>query len=146
MAPWADALYAMDTPWWQQYDREVSAAFKGLRVRGAGSSQSRLADRAMFGAGCLNSGAGALLMAAHYGAKVIIMLGYDCSVGKDGAKHWHADHPPSLGNAGMLPKWPAQFGQVAKALNGKVRIVNASRQTALECFERLTLYKALRLS
>lgn len=146
MAPWADALYAMDTPWWQQYDREVKATFKGLRVRGAGSSQSRLADRAMFGAGCLNSGAGALLMAAYYGAKVIIMLGYDCSVGKDGAKHWHADHPKVLGNAGMLPKWPAQFGQVAAQLNGKVRVVNASRQTALECFERLSLYKALRLS
>lgn len=128
----------MDTPWWQQYDREVSATFKGLRVRGAGSSQSRLADRAMFGAGCLNSGAGALLMAAHYGAKVIIMLGYDCSTGKDGAKHWHADHPKALGNAGMLAKWPAQFSQVAKQLNGKVRIVNASRQTALECFERIS--------
>jgi hypothetical protein len=136
----------MDTPWWQQYDREVSRAFNGLRVRGAGSSQSRLADRAMFGAGCLNSGAGALLMAAHYGARVIVMVGYDCSAGKDGAKHWHPDHPKGLGNAGMLDKWPAQFSQVAAKLNGKVRIINASRRTALECFERLSLYKALRLS
>jgi hypothetical protein len=136
----------MDTPWWQQYEREVSAVFKGLRVRGAGSSQSRLADRAMFGAGCLNSGAGALLMAAHYGAKVIVMLGYDCAAGKDGAKHWHPNHGGGLGNAGAMPKWPAQFASVAKQLNGKVRIINASRQTALDCFERATLKKALTLS
>lgn len=146
MAPWADALYAMDTPWWQQYDREVSAAFRGQRVRGAGSSQSRLADRAMFGAGCLNSGAGALLMAAYKGAKVVVMLGYDCAPGKDGAKHWHADHPKGLGNAGMMGKWPEQFAKVAAQLRGTTRVVNASRATALECFERMTLYKALRLS
>lgn len=136
----------MDTPWWLQYDREVTAVFKGLRVRGAGSQQSKLADRAMFGAGCLNSGAGALLMAAHYGAKVIIMLGYDCAPGVGGAKHWHADHPKALGNAGMLPKWPEQFSQVAKALNGKVHVINASRSTALECWPRLPLKKALTLS
>lgn len=134
----------MDTPWWQQYDREVSAVFKGLRVRGAGSHQSRLAHRAMFGAGCLNSGAGALLMAAHYGAKVIIMLGYDCAVGPGGAKHWHPDHPRALGNAGMLPKWPAQFADVARQLNGKVRVLNASRQTALDCWPRVSLKKAFK--
>mgnify|MGYP003913704431 CR=1 FL=1 len=128
----------MDTPWWQQYDREVSATFRGERVRGAGSSPSRLAHRAMFGAGCLNSGAGALLMAAHKGAKLIVMLGYDCSTGAGGTKHWHADHPKGLGNAGMLAKWPAQFSKVAAQLNGKVRIVNASRSTALECFQRIS--------
>lgn len=135
----------MDTPWWQVHHGEVSKVFKGLRVRGAGSSQSNLAHRAMFGSGCLNSGAGALLMAKHYGAELIIMLGYDCQVGEDGQRHWHGSHPKGLGNAGMLAEWPEQFAKVARQLQ-PTRVVNASRVTALECFERMTLEKALTLS
>lgn len=119
--------------------------FKGLRVRGTGSSQSKLADRAMFGSGCLNSGAGALLMAKHYGAELIIMLGYDCHVGEDGQRHWHGAHPKGLGNAGMIAKWPEQFAKAARQLQ-PTRVVNASRVTALECFEHMTLEKALTLS
>lgn len=142
MAPWADALYAMDTPWWNVHHGEVSRVFKGLRVRGAGSSQSRLAERAMFGVGCLNSGAGALLMAKHYGAELIVMLGYDCKIDSDGKRHWHDNHPGGLGNAGMLAKWPLQFAKVASQLK-PTRVVNATRETALECFERITLTEAL---
>lgn len=119
--------------------------FKGLRVRGAGSSQSNLAHRAMFGSGCLNSGAGALLMAKHYGAELIIMLGYDCQVGEDGQRHWHGSHPKGLGNAGMIAKWPEQFAKVARQLQ-PTRVVNASRVTALECFECMSLEEALTLS
>lgn len=145
MAPWADALYAMDTPWWDVHQQEVSQVFKGLRVRGAGSAQSRHAHRAMFGAGCLNSGAGALLMARHYGAGLIIMLGYDCQADSNGQRHWHGSHPKGLGNAGMMHKWPAQFAQVAKALQ-PARVINATRSTALECFERMSLKKALTVS
>lgn len=135
----------MDTPWWNVHHGEVSQVFKGLRVRGSGSTQSRLAHRAMFGQGCLNSGAGALLMAKHYGAELIIMLGYDCQVGHDGARHWHGSHPKQLGNAGMLHKWPEQFAKVARQLQ-TTRVANATRATALECFERMTLEKALTLS
>jgi hypothetical protein len=145
MAPWADALYAMDTPWWNVHHQEVSRVFKGLRVRGAGSAQSKLAARAMFGSGCLNSGAGALLMARHYGARLIIMLGYDCKVGADGQRHWHGGHPGGLGNAGMLSKWPEQFAKVVPQLQPS-RVINATSDTALECFECMSLEKALTLS
>lgn len=134
----------MDTPWWDVHHAEVKAVFKGMRVRGAGSTQSRLADRAMFGMGCLNSGAGALLMARHYGAEFIVMLGYDCQVGDNGERHWHGSHPKGLGNAGMLAKWPEQFRQVAAQLK-PARVINASRATVLECFERLPLDEALAL-
>lgn len=135
----------MDTPWWQVHHGEVSEVFKGMRVRGAGSTHSNLAHRAMFGAGCLNSGAGALLMAKYYGAELIIMLGYDCQVGEDGKRHWHGSHPKGLGNAGMLHKWAEQFAKVARQLQ-PTRVINASRVTALECFERMQLEEALTLS
>lgn len=129
----------MDTPWWDEYHREVDAVgFKGMRLRGNGSARSNLAVRAAFGAGCLNSGAGALLMAAHYGATAIYMLGYDCGVGPGGARHWHADHPKGLGNAGSLNKWPTQFQEVRQQLRG-CKVLNASRVTTLQMFERVTL-------
>lgn len=129
----------MDTPWWDKHHREVDqVGFKGLRVRGAGSAQSRLAQRATFGVGCLNSGAGALLMAKHYGATSIYMLGYDCGAGPNGEKHWHADHPKGLGNAGSLNKWPQQFREVAQQLQG-CKVLNTSRVTTLGMFERVTL-------
>ena len=135
----------MDTPWWQVHHGEVSKVFKGLRVRGAGSSQSNLAHRAMFGSGCLNSGAGALLMAQYYGAELIIMLGYDCKVGGDGHRHWHGSHPKGLGDAGMLAKWPEQFAVVSRLLK-PLRVINASRESALECFERMQLEDALQVT
>jgi len=131
----------MDTPWWNVHCAEVMKVFKGLRVRGAGSTQSRHAQRADFGVGSLNSGAGALLMAKHYGASLIIMLGYDCKVGPEGQRHWHGNHGNGLGNAGMLKKWPAQFAQLSTKLK-PVRVINATRDTALDCFERMSLDEA----
>lgn len=94
--------------------------------------------------GCLNSGAGALLMARHYGAELIIMLGYDCQVGENGERHWHGSHPKGLGNAGMLAQWPEQFRKAAQQLK-PARVINASRITALQCFERMSLDDALAL-
>lgn len=139
LAPWADALYAMDTPWWEKHHGEVNGVgFKGLRVRGTNSAQSKLATRANFGSRCLNSGAGALLMAAHYGAELIYMLGYDCGVGPNGERHWHADHPKGLGNAGSLDKWPRQFADAAKELT-HCTVFNASRVTNLTIFPCVSL-------
>lgn len=134
----------MDTPWWNVHHGEVSQVFKGLRVRGTGSAHSNLAQRADFGVGCLNSGAGALLMAHKKGASLIIMLGYDCQVGVDGVRHWHQNHGGGLGNAGALHKWPAQFAAIVKGLE-PARVVNASRSTALQLWERMDLEKALEL-
>lgn len=129
----------MDSPWWEHHHGEVNGVgFQGLRVRGTNSAECRLAKRAAFGSGCLNSGAGALLMAAHYGAEVIYMLGYDCGYGANGERHWHGDHPKGLGNAGMVGKWPAQFMQAAQLLRRQT-VLNASRVTNLNMFKRISL-------
>lgn len=45
----------------------------------------------------------------------------------------------------MLAKWPEQFAKAARQLQ-PTRVVNASRVTALECFERMRLEKALTIS
>lgn len=89
-----------------------------------------------------NSGAGAISLAAFFGAKRIVLIGYDGQKTK-GKAHWHADHPAKLGNAGVAHKWPEQFSRIVKELNG-AEVINASRETAIACFKRESLDVALK--
>lgn len=130
-------LYAVDKVWWERYWNSASSSFAGDLICGSGNCFG--AKRPLHAPG-LNSGAGALLHAKWNGAEKVIMVGYDCGYGAEGQTHWHGDHPRGLGNAGSVRKWPAQFA--ALDMSG-VRVINASRKTALECFERMSLEEAL---
>jgi hypothetical protein len=66
----------------------------------------------------------------------VVLLGYDCQV-TNGLKHWHGDHPKGLGNAGMIHKWHKRFAELADKYPNKE--FNATRETALTCFERVKL-------
>lgn len=143
IAPWADVLYGFDIAWWKHHVEEVDRVFSGERC-----SQAKLPSRYRvthldkvphFG----NSGSAAMYLAAHRGAKRIVMLGYDCQH-TGGKAHWHGNHPGKLGNAGTVKSWPAKFAMLADALEKRgVEVVNASRVTALECFQRADLETAL---
>lgn len=142
-APWADVLYAMDRKWWEVHLEDVRKSFVGERV-----SRAKLLHR--FGVTHLetfkhynNSGAAAISLAAHRGASTIILLGYDCQY-TDGKRHWHGDHPRGMGNAGSIVKWMRGFEELATALEkAGVRVLNATRETALTCWPRTSLYEAL---
>lgn len=136
MAPWADVLYAMDRQWWDVHLAEC-AAFAGALVSphpipGVRQEHFRYGH---------NSGAGAIALAAHWGARRVILLGYDCQH-TGGQAHWHGDHPAGLANAGTVAKWPAQFQKLALQLAG-VEVINATRETALSVFPRATLESVL---
>lgn len=90
----------------------------------------------------VNSGAAAIELAVHAEAPRITLLGYDMSYAPDGQRHWHEDHTGSGGNAGGIDKWPQLFERLVPRLKG-VRVVNASRRTALKMFERRTLEEEL---
>lgn len=144
VAPWADALYAMDQKWWLTYLPET-VHFEGVRYTNA-SLRHRApgvhkVPRPFEHHG--NSGAGAISLAHKGGASRIILLGYDCQRGPNGEAHHHGDHPKGLGNAGSIDKWPGQFAAVARRLAG-VEIINCSRRTALTCFPRADLEEVLR--
>lgn len=127
----------MDGVWWRHYGEEAAQTFKGERwapVRVPG------VHREVFDPG-QNSGAGAIALAARWGATRIILLGYDCQL-TGGRTHWHGDHPEGLGNAGVVNQWPSQFAALAARLKG-VEIVNCSRETALRRFPREPLEVAL---
>jgi len=138
LAPWADAVYAMDRDWWDVYGAEVSATCVGARVTVA--SGVRGVERIQWDLS-KNSGAGAIMLAAHWGARSIFLLGYDVQR-TNGRAHWHGDHPKGLGNAGSLEHWTDHFNDVAARLR-KTRIINCSRQTALSSFPRRSLESCL---
>lgn len=143
IAPWADAMFAMDDKWWKFHREEVRATFKGRAYCHMGESARGYAERPekrkRF---CLhgNSGAAILAYCCSGDFERIIMLGYDCSLAK--GKHWHGDHPKGLGNCGSIHRWPKQFQNV-RDYYPKANIVNASRQTALTMFTRVNLEDVL---
>lgn len=85
-----------------------------------------------------NSGFQAVQLAILFGAARVILLGYDMQA-TGGKLHWHGNHA-GIGNPvpDRMPKWIEAFGQMAKAVRG-VKIINATRETALRCFKRLPL-------
>jgi hypothetical protein len=139
LAPWADVLFGVDGAWWARYHEEVDATFSGARM-----TTSQQAVR--YGAANIgvkpwfrnygNSGACAVSLAVVAGAKTVVLLGYD--VQKTGGRtHWHGDHPANMSNARSIKAWPGKFAQLARyAKKQNCRVVNASRETALKCFQR----------
>ena len=148
LAPWADLLVAMDTAWWRHYGEAAAAGFGGLRVGFTASCTKFGAQASVYGhivSNFGNSGAAAIAVAVRARAAELLLLGYDAGFDAD-RMHWHPDHPRPLNNPqASVHRWPAQFGRVAEhARRAGVRIVNCSRRTALECFDRQPLEEALR--
>lgn len=127
----------MDRAWWKQYGDEAIAKFSGDRV----APQTYPGARREKFSSTRNSGAGAIALAAHWGARRIVLIGYDCQK-TGGRAHWHPDHPRGMGNAGSVDKWPAQFLDVARNLRG-IEVINCTRETALVVFPRMPLEEAL---
>jgi len=155
MAPWADVLYACDLRWWDAYGTEA-AAFAGERWtcdRAAAAKHGAQWIDSCDDAGlCLkpgrihtgsNSGYQAIGLAHEWGARRVVLLGYDMQR-TGGASHWHGDHAAGLPNLGHLPSWIRRMAVLAADLRTQgVDVVNASAETALTCFERKPLRAAL---
>lgn len=142
---WADALYGFDSPWWRINIADVRTTFAGrcytqalhppkgvICARGDPKFRS-------FG----NAGANSVSLAVAAGAMRVVMLGFDCAI-TDGRTHHHADHPAPLRNCDTLPRWPTQFERLARYSTKRAVVLNASRHTALTCFERAPIEDALR--
>lgn len=136
-------IYAGDLRWWDASINELpdSAELWTCNYRAHMRYGLHLFDTDTRWA--FNSGQRSILFAASLGVKNIILLGFDCSVSR--GSHWHGDHA-GLDNptAESAERWRGEFAITARALTGKVNIINSSRQTALKCFRRLSLDEALR--
>lgn len=156
LAPWADALYACDPAWWdahrgvpdfsgQKWTSSLQAAEKWNLRRIAGDHRPGLSfDPGLIHYG-MNSGYQALNLAIHFGARRIILLGYDMQCGPNGQTHWFGSHPGALEKgAGLYPRFVQNFRTTLPDLerNG-ITVVNCSRSTALDCFPKIPLVEAL---
>jgi hypothetical protein len=155
LAPWADVLYAADAAWWRLHQGVPgfvglkysigSGAPKGvIRLRNTGNSGLEV-DPSGLRTG-RNSGYQAINLAVHFGARRILLLGYDCQGGVTGTSHWFGEHPHGLNrpSTAMYQSWQTYFATlVAPLASLGVDVINCSRRTAVTCFPRQSLTEAL---
>lgn len=158
LAPWADVLYACDYAWWLKARGKPD--WPNLRV-----SQDRIAcemfpeikriyvhrkaEHMVFGQlGQIswggNSGFQAVNLAAIWGAKKILLVGYDMCL--TNGVHWHKPHGPGLSNPRELTieRWRQRLDKAAADLERHgVRVINCSMTSALKNYEKMPFEKAL---
>ena len=142
LAPWADVIYGCDHRWWEHYHEQVKkqcSAELWCYAPSAGDDFGlNVVDLKHTGG---NSGYQAARWAiTHFKAKRLILLGYD--MGATGDSHWHGSHPNGWPGPRSFKSWCGWLHKLGQEFD-KVEIINASRETALECFPRLDLKSAL---
>jgi hypothetical protein len=162
-APWADVLYASDFKWWRwhkgapdfaglKYTLSVAAAEKWAGLTALDNTGDLGLERQPTGLRTgKNSGYQAINLAVHFGARRIVLLGFDLQM-TGGRKYWHGDHPIEVldKKADMkkcqsrLQGFRVRFESIVEPLKAAgVEVINASRQTALTCFRRVSLEEVL---
>lgn len=162
LMPWAVALYACDSAWWKFHrgcpefkgekwsshgphrsnDKSEVASRYGLRLVSGHHADSFSTDPARISFGS-NSGFQAINLAILFGAKRIVLVGFDMSI-KKGMSHFFGDHPHPLKNVvGNYQRFIQFFDKAAKTLPSDIRIVNATSDSALKCFPMVGLTEAL---
>ena len=164
LAPWADHLFVNDERWFRYVDPEtgevyhetVKREFAGetwcgqIKALERGDCTRHLAIAfSMRGfrpvghhmvCGGNNSGHTALNLAAKMGFANIILLGFDMQ-----GTHWHGQHPGGPeAQDDLRHSWIRNMNELAiEARKQGYTIINASRETALECFPRMSIKDAL---
>jgi hypothetical protein len=160
LCPWADMLYACDINWWKLHDSV--RAFKGIKVSQDQEAcnlykdikriviPDRKSDKLLMeplghvGAGG-NSGFQCLNLAAQFGAKRILLVGYDMRI--DLGEHWHARHYPPLSNPhpnDNLPRWRAALDKAHEVLREiGIEVINCSSVSLLKAYPKMTIEEAL---
>jgi hypothetical protein len=158
--PWADVLYGCDAAWWR--NANGMPKFTGLKVSATPRVTMRFPDIQIIGIadpsgdklvltkpGIVgsggNSGFQALNLAVQFGAKRILLVGFDMS--DHYGVHWYGR---ANGNGRSNPaewnfrRWRAAFGFAAEQLKTVgVQVLNASELSVLTCFPKTTLEQAL---
>lgn len=92
-----------------------------------------------------NGGFQALNLALQFGAKKIILVGYDMSVAN--GVHWHGRHEGRLNNPDdkKLARFARWLDEAAPSIAPRARVINASAESRLTAYEKMPFAKALRL-
>lgn len=151
VAPWADCLYACDAKWWRWNWKQGASQFTGLKYAMTSEARNFPGVQILKNAGDKgltrdpselrtgkNSGYQAINLAVHFGAKRIVLLGYDMQ-----GDHFFGSHPDK-----SKPPFAVclrNFSTLVSPLRDLgVEIVNCTRRTALKCFPQQALEDVLR--
>lgn len=152
LCPWTSAIYGCDGAWWRKNDGVKS--FGGLKVtqEAEASRQFDLAlvklvrgfdafrsDGVSIGDGG-NGGFQALNLAINWGAKRILLVGYDMSLAN--GEHWHGRHPQGLNNPKEhnIRRWLSARWSTPEG----VEIINCNPNSALNAYPKMTFEGAIR--
>jgi len=149
-APFADVLYAADTDWWDYTDRwqwfkgqkwtvssEASIKYKLNHIEY--DNQILWSENKSILASGGNSGFQVINLAYLQGATKIILLGYD--MGYTSKKHFFDDTHKRESRNSDYKKWLTHFEKSSKVI--PIPVINCTRQSDLNCFERMSLENAL---
>lgn len=90
-----------------------------------------------------NSGFQAMNLAVLAGAKKVILLGFDGKPGIDGRDHFHGCHPRPTPKEAFPLYRSAMVSSVGALDKAGVKVLNATPDSAIECFERVNLMESL---
>lgn len=160
IAPWADVVYGCDAPWWRnarnlpKYMGLKVSASQDLRVQFPDiklvtlekyDDFIRFAPLGQIGAGG-NSGFQAVNLAVQFGAKKILLIGFDMDH-RARHPHWYGrNNGPGRTNPDHFnyDRWRKAFTQSSASLrDAGVEVINASPVSALKCFDRLSVIETL---
>lgn len=149
--------YACDTKWWRKHWNQI---YKGpdryslkKNDKDAGvTGVTQMENDGTYGISHQwpklrtgqNSGYQAINLAYLLGYKTLILLGYDMQE-TGGEVHWHGLHQGLMNPSDtQFSRWRENFIVLAHELRDRgLEVINATRQTALECFPRADLEKLL---
>lgn len=149
LAPWADVLYFCDARWIDVHP--CALKFAGLKVsleddrvlRLENGGESGIDERPTHLRTGRNSGYQALNLAVLFGAKRILLFGFDMKA--KGKTHFFGRHPPSLERQHPYQVWIRHFNQAAPVLKSMGVEVWTCTDSALTCFERKDYRDALQI-
>lgn len=135
-----NVIYAGDVSWWRANAEKIDIPAERWSCS-AGARKYGVNHHRM--GGPYNSGLRAIQWASGR-AERIILLGYDCKLGPNGEKHHHPDHPDRNPSESNCRVWLGQYRGWARLSAKKgVQIWNCTRDTAIDCWPRMTLEDAL---
>lgn len=137
LARFANVIYAGDACWWDANGNEIDVSAERWTCSQGAARKYGINLQDTYGS--YNSGLRAIQLAMDFGAKRILLLGYDCTV-KYGT-HWHGNHTKTKNpTSTKCNMWKAQFARLSQK---KCEIINCSRVSALTCFVKMNLEEVL---
>lgn len=165
LAPWADALYGCDKPWWIAH--QGVPQFKGRKFSPSPTVSKvypdvmlvRLVPRAQIitgeigRIGCgLRTGGGhsgfqAINLAVQFGARRIVLVGFDMSLSRGAHWHAHAQGTRQRKDAKGMAECRVALDDCAKQLSDMgVEVINAAPESALVNYRKMNFLDAVEWS